>query len=87
MILRHVTLQRELVEQRTLSTCRGPIMLSSCSSAGLNQRTSAVSTADFFNKIGQEQTLGRSWKSERNSSLNPARLLRHNDLNIATKSA
>jgi hypothetical protein len=57
MIGRNVPLKRELIEQRSLFDLpRSHHDRQSRFSQRLNQRTSCVATADFFNTIGQKQT-------------------------------
>ena len=57
MISRHMSIEREVVEQHTLFDLPwSHHRLSSCISTGLNQWTFTVSTSAFFNKIGQKQT-------------------------------
>src|SRR4029077_14062515 len=56
MISRHMSIEREVVEQHTLFDLPwSHHRLSSCLSTGLNQWTFTVSTSAFFNKIGHER--------------------------------
>src|SRR5580704_2807129 len=57
MISRHMSIEREVVEQHTLFDLPwSHHRLSSCLSTGLNQWTFTVSTSALFNKIGPERT-------------------------------
>src|SRR5688572_7597847 len=56
MISRHMRIKREVVEQRALFDLpRSHHRLSPCLSGRLNQRTVALSTAEFFNTIGAKR--------------------------------
>src|SRR6516162_1280418 len=66
MIGRNMSLQRELIEQRSLLN----LLMShhdSVLSQRLNQRNSSNATADFFNTIGQKRTSGNHCRSESNA--------------------
>lgn len=53
MISRQVFFERELIEQRSLSTCRCPIMIrKSCLSQQPNQRNQPAQLTDFFDRNG-----------------------------------
>src|SRR4029077_7419548 len=60
MISRHMSIEREVVEQHTLFDLPwSHHRLSSCLSTGLNQWTFTVSTSAFFNKIGPNAVFKR----------------------------
>src|ERR1700722_8618451 len=70
---RNVPLKRELIEQSSLfDLLMSHHDLQSCFPQGLNQRTSCVATADFFNTIGQHRP--RALQQYRYSMTSPTRV-------------